>query len=101
MRHVWLQMRQALGLLALVSFSAFGQQSVTVTIQEYRYQPNEVRIKAGDTVKWVNRENAPATRFCSPPKVASSQSDFSPMKVGNDALISQAAIRFIVVRIPK
>lgn len=56
MRHVWLQMIQALGLLALVSFSAFGQQSVTVTIQEYRYQPAEVRIKVGDTVKWVNRE---------------------------------------------
>lgn len=44
-------------LLALVAVAAFGQQTVDVSIQEYRFQPAEVRIKVGDTVRWVNREN--------------------------------------------
>lgn len=54
-------------LLALVfvcGLGAFGggigcaaaQQTVEVTIQEYRFEPAELRIKSGDTVKWVNRE---------------------------------------------
>ncbi|MBI5108211.1 MAG: cupredoxin domain-containing protein [Rhodocyclales bacterium] len=45
------------GLLALVSACALGQQTVDVTIQDYKFLPPEVRIKAGDTVKWINREN--------------------------------------------
>ncbi len=44
------------GFLALVLVSAFAQQTVEVTIQDYRFLPAEVRIKAGDTVKWINRE---------------------------------------------
>jgi plastocyanin len=45
------------GLLALVfSFSVCAQQTFEVTIQDYRFSPQEVRIKAGDTVKWINRE---------------------------------------------
>lgn len=43
-------------MLALVSFWAIAQQSVEVTIRDYRFSPQEVRIKAGDTVTWVNRE---------------------------------------------
>ncbi|MFH1872932.1 MAG: plastocyanin/azurin family copper-binding protein [Pseudomonadota bacterium] len=43
-------------LLALVSFAAAAQQTVDVSIQEYRFSPAEVRIKAGDTVRWTNRE---------------------------------------------
>jgi plastocyanin len=46
------------GLLALVfsSFGACAQQTVEVTIQDYKFLPAEVRIKAGDTVKWINME---------------------------------------------
>jgi plastocyanin len=44
------------GLLALVSVCALAQQTVEVTIQDYKFQPAEARIKAGDTVKWTNRE---------------------------------------------
>ena len=33
-----------------------AQQAVEVTIQDYKFVPAEVRIKAGDTVKWINRE---------------------------------------------
>ena len=43
-------------LLVLVSFCSVAQQTVEVTIQEYRFAPQELRIKAGDTVKWINRE---------------------------------------------
>lgn len=43
-------------LLALVSVFAYAQQTVEVTIQDYKFAPVEVRIKAGDTVKWINRE---------------------------------------------
>ena len=43
-------------MLALLSFCAFGQQTVEVTIKDYRFAPQDVRIKAGDTVRWTNRE---------------------------------------------
>jgi plastocyanin len=43
-------------LLALFSIYAAAQQTVTVNMAEYKYTPAEVRIKAGDTVKWVNNE---------------------------------------------
>lgn len=33
-----------------------AQQTVDVTIQDYKFLPAEVRIKAGDTVKWINME---------------------------------------------
>ena len=42
--------------LALVSVCAFADQPVEVSIQDYRFVPQEVRIKAGDTVRWTNRE---------------------------------------------
>lgn len=56
--------KRVLALLALVSFCvpgffagpALAQQTVEVTILGYRFSPQEVRIKAGDTVKWINRE---------------------------------------------
>ena len=35
---------------------ALGRQTVEVTIKDYRFSPAEVRIKAGDTVKWINQE---------------------------------------------
>ena len=43
-------------LLALVACCAAAQQTVVVSIQDYRFVPAEVRIKAGDTVQWTNRE---------------------------------------------
>ncbi len=63
-------MKRVLALLALVLFfapalaadgipqreGALTPQTVEVTIRDYRFSPAEVRIKAGDTVKWTNRE---------------------------------------------
>ena len=51
-----LYLKRVPGLLALVSVCALAQQTVEVTIQDYRFQPSEVRIKVGDTVKWINME---------------------------------------------
>lgn len=31
-------------------------QTVEVGIQDYRYHPHELRVKAGTTVRWTNRE---------------------------------------------
>jgi plastocyanin len=44
------------GFLALVSACALAQQTVEVTIRDYKFIPAEVRIRAGDTVKWTNME---------------------------------------------
>lgn len=44
------------GVLALVSVCALAQQTVEIKIQDYKFVPAEVRIKAGDTVKWINQE---------------------------------------------
>ena len=49
-------MRGVPALLALFSILASAQQTVIVSMAEYKYIPAEVRIKAGDTVKWVNNE---------------------------------------------
>ena len=44
----------AFSLLAISPVHA--QQTVEVVIQNYRFEPAEVRIRAGDTVRWINRE---------------------------------------------
>lgn len=47
---------RVLALLTLLSLSAAAQQTVEISIEDYKFVPAEVRIKAGDTVKWINRE---------------------------------------------
>ena len=42
--------------LALVSFAALAGQTVEVSIEKYTFTPQEVSIRTGDTVQWVNRE---------------------------------------------
>lgn len=36
--------------------SAQGQQTVEVMVKNNRFLPQEIRIAAGDTVKWLNQE---------------------------------------------
>ena len=43
-------------LLALFSFGALAEQLVDVFIEGYQYQPAEVTIRAGDSVRWTNHE---------------------------------------------
>jgi plastocyanin len=33
-----------------------AQQTVEVVIQNYRFEPAEVRVRVGDTVRWTNQE---------------------------------------------
>jgi len=51
-----LKLKRAPVLLALVSFLAVAEQTVEVRIENYTFLPQEVSIRVGDTVKWVNRE---------------------------------------------
>lgn len=41
--------------VALVSFHA-AAQTVEVAIREYKFEPAELKIKVGTTVKWTNQE---------------------------------------------
>lgn len=47
---------RALALLAFVALSTAAQKPAEVTIKDYRFSPQEIRIKAGETVKWINAE---------------------------------------------
>lgn len=40
----------------LAASSALAGETVTVEIDQYRFEPAQVRIKPGDTVEWVNAE---------------------------------------------
>ena len=48
--------RRAPLLLALFSFIAQADQLVDVRIEGYTYQPAEVTIRVGDSVRWTNHE---------------------------------------------
>lgn len=43
-------------MLALFSFAVWAGQTAEVAIEGYRFLPAEVRIKAGDSVRWSNQE---------------------------------------------
>ena len=40
----------------LVSFSVLAEQTVEISIEKYTFTPQEVSIRVGDSVKWVNHE---------------------------------------------
>lgn len=44
-----------LSLLLMMSSSALAE-TVEVTIKKYKFLPQEITVKKGDTVRWVNRE---------------------------------------------
>jgi plastocyanin len=44
------------GLGGLLGAAVVWAQPVEVVIKDYRFQPAELRVKAGTTVKWVNQE---------------------------------------------
>lgn len=41
---------------AIASSPLSAQQTVEVVIQNYRFEPAQVRVRVGDTVKWTNQE---------------------------------------------
>lgn len=38
-----------------------GARSATVSISDFKYQPDPIEIKAGGTITWTNRDSAPHT----------------------------------------
>ena len=42
--------------VAAMPLSLSAHQTVDVIIQNYRFEPAEVRIRSGDTVRWTNQE---------------------------------------------
>ena len=43
------------GLLS-AGFAAAGEETVTIIVKDYKFQPAEITVKAGTTVRWENRE---------------------------------------------
>lgn len=43
-------------MLALFSISALAQTLVEIRIEGYKFIPSEVSVRAGDSVRWINRE---------------------------------------------
>jgi plastocyanin len=52
----WLRSVGVLCLLAAVAAGVRAQSVAEVRIESYRYDPAEVSIKAGDSVRWLNGE---------------------------------------------
>lgn len=53
----WVPACAALALsVATIFHPASAQQTVEVVVQNYRFEPAEVRIHPGDTVRWTNQE---------------------------------------------
>ncbi|HXE40933.1 MAG TPA: plastocyanin/azurin family copper-binding protein [Azonexus sp.] len=52
----WRLWKGAPVVLALFSFAAPAQETSEVRIEAYQFRPPEVRLRAGDSVRWVNRE---------------------------------------------
>lgn len=52
----WRSHRRAPLLLALFSFSVLAETLVDVRIEGYKFLPDEVAIKVGDSVRWTNHE---------------------------------------------
>ena len=52
----WMKQGWVPALLALAPLAVLAGQTVEVGIENYKFLPPEVTIRAGDTVKWTNRE---------------------------------------------
>lgn len=52
----WPWLKRAPLVLALFSFSVLAENVVDVQIVGYKFQPAEIRIKVGDSVRWTNHE---------------------------------------------
>jgi plastocyanin len=52
----WLLLKGAPLGLALLSFSVLAENVIDVQIADYKYQPAEISIKVGDSVRWTNHE---------------------------------------------
>lgn len=49
-------LRLALHASLMAPWLVLAQQAVDVIIQDYRFQPSEIRVVEGSVVRWVNKE---------------------------------------------
>ncbi|WP_404302259.1 cupredoxin domain-containing protein [Alicycliphilus denitrificans] len=79
--------RQVSTCAALVFFSAViasspvsAQKTVEVIIQNYRFDPAQVRVRAGDTVRWVNQEKRTSHSVLFSPEQGGESERFFPQE---------------------
>lgn len=60
--------------------SVHAQQTVEVSIQNYRFEPAVVRIRAGDTVRWINREKRTSHSVLFSPELGGESERFFPQE---------------------
>lgn len=78
--------RAALAFLLMGGGLAGAEQTVEVVVQNYRYQPQVVRIRVGDTVRWVNREKRTSHSVVFAVEQGGESERFFPMRAGSAAL---------------
>lgn len=97
--------RVALCSALVFSFAAippvFARQTVEVVIQKYRFEPAEVQIRAGDTVKWINQEKRTSHSVLFAPEQGGESERFSQVNLGSESLTHLAAMFIPAAHTPK
>jgi len=60
--------------------AVFAQQTVDVTIQNYRFTPAQVQIRVGDTVRWINQEKRTSHSVLFAPEQGGESERFFPQE---------------------
>lgn len=71
-------MRLALHFFLVAPWLVMAQHTVDVIIQDYRFQPSEVRVVEGDVVKWVNKEKRTSHSVVLSPELGGESERFFP-----------------------
>lgn len=57
---------------------ASGPATVNVVIQDYRFEPSEIKIAVGDTVRWINQEKRTSHSVVLPASLGGESERFFP-----------------------
>lgn len=81
----WLQLPALLVVAAvmLVSLSSCGDSGATVTIEEFKFVPDRVNIKAGQTVTWENEDRRSHQVMSGLPPVMTDEFMSPPLEAGD------------------
>ncbi|WP_198673149.1 cupredoxin domain-containing protein [Simplicispira lacusdiani] len=66
--------------VAATSLPVSAQQTVEVAIQNYRFEPAEVRVRVGDTVRWTNQEKRTSHSVLFSPEQGGESERFFPQE---------------------
>jgi len=77
----WVSACAALALsVATIFHPVSAQQTVEVVVQNYRFEPAEVRIHPGDTVRWTNQEKRTSHSVLFSPEQGGESERFFPQE---------------------